>query len=89
MASCISCSAPLPAPSNVCSYCGQRNEVDLHGIHKYTVVKPDAERPCPRCHIPLHTINLKSDSRFFIERCDQCMGSFLTPVSWKHYRRSQ
>ncbi len=79
MASCISCSAPLPAPSNVCTYCGRRNDVDLHGIHKYTVVKPDAERPCPRCNIPLHTINLKSDGRFFIERCDQCMGLFFDP----------
>lgn len=79
MASCISCSAPLPAPSNVCTYCGRRNDVDLHGIHKYTVVKPDAERPCPRCNIPLHTINLKSDGRFFIERCDRCMGLFFDP----------
>ncbi len=79
MASCISCSAPLPAPSNVCTYCGRRNDVDLHGIHKYTVVKPDTERPCPRCNIPLHTINLKSDGRFFIERCDQCMGLFFDP----------
>ncbi len=77
MANCVSCSAPLPAPSNVCEYCGRRNDVDLHGVHQYTVVKPDAERACPRCEVALHTINLKSDGKFFIERCDQCMGLFF------------
>ncbi|VAW84939.1 hypothetical protein MNBD_GAMMA17-2137, partial [hydrothermal vent metagenome] len=44
MANCISCSAALPAPSNVCEYCGRRNDVDLHGVHQYTVVKPNGER---------------------------------------------
>jgi len=77
MANCISCSAALPAPSNVCEYCGRRNDVDLHGLHKYTVVKPNAERTCPRCEVGLHTINLRNDGKFFIERCDQCMGLFF------------
>lgn len=79
MANCVSCSAPLPAPSNICEYCGRRNDVDLHGVHKYTVVRPDSERTCPRCDVALHTINLKSDGRFFIERCDRCMGLFFDP----------
>lgn len=77
MANCISCSAALPAPSNVCEYCGRRNDVDLHGVHQYTVVKPNGERSCPRCEVGLHTINLKRDGKFFIERCDQCMGLFF------------
>ncbi|MCF6323578.1 MAG: zf-TFIIB domain-containing protein [Gammaproteobacteria bacterium] len=77
MANCISCSAALPAPSNVCEYCGRRNDVDLHGVHRYTVVKPNGERSCPRCEVGLHTINLKHDGKFFIERCDQCMGLFF------------
>ncbi len=77
MSDCVSCSAPLPAPSNICEYCGRRNDVDLHGVHQYTVVKPDAERSCPRCDVALHTINLKNDGKFFIERCDQCMGLFF------------
>ncbi|MBL1260851.1 MAG: zf-TFIIB domain-containing protein [Thiotrichaceae bacterium] len=77
MANCISCSAALPAPSNICEYCGRRNDVDLHGVHQYTVVKPQDERGCPRCGVGLHTINLKHDGKFFIERCDQCMGLFF------------
>ena len=77
MANCISCSAALPAPSNVCEYCGRRNDVDLRGLHQYTVVKPNAERTCPRCEVGLQTINLRNDGRFFIERCDQCMGLFF------------
>lgn len=79
MANCSSCSAPLSGPSTICEYCGRRNDVDLRGIHKYTQVKPDSERSCPRCNVPLHTINLKKDDRFYIERCNQCMGLFFDP----------
>jgi len=79
VANCVSCSAPLPAPSNICAYCGRRNDVDLRGVHKYTVERPNSERTCPRCDIALQTINLKNDGRFFIERCDQCMGLFFDP----------
>jgi len=77
MANCVSCSAPLPGVSSVCEYCGRRNDVDLHGIHKYTEVRPDSERTCPRCEVALHTINLKNDGKFYIERCEHCMGLFF------------
>jgi Zn-finger nucleic acid-binding protein len=77
MANCVSCSAPLPGRSNICKYCGRRNDTDLHGIHQYTVVRPETERTCPRCNVPLHTINFKTNEKFYIERCDQCMGLFF------------
>lgn len=77
MANCTSCSAPLSGPSTICEYCGRRNDTNLHGIHKYTVTRPESERICPRCDIPLQTINLKKGEKFYIERCDQCMGLFF------------
>lgn len=79
MSNCTSCSAPLPGASNLCPYCGTRNDTDLHGIHKYTVVKPESERTCPQCEIPLRTVDLKIEGKFYIERCQQCMGIFFDP----------
>ncbi len=77
MANCISCSAPLTGRSTICVYCGRRNDTDLRGIHKYTVMRPETERICPRCDIPLQTLNLKKGEKFYIERCGQCMGLFF------------
>jgi len=77
MADCISCSAPLTGRSTICVYCGRRNDADLRGIHKYTVMRPETERICPRCDIPLQTLNLKKGDKFYIERCGQCMGLFF------------
>lgn len=77
MANCVSCSAPLPGRSNICKYCGRRNDTDLRGIHKYTVVRPETERTCPRCNVSLLTINFKTNEKFYIERCAQCMGLFF------------
>jgi len=79
MSNCANCSAPLPGTSNLCLYCGTRNDTDLHGIHKYTVVKPESERICPHCDEPLKTVDLKIDGKFYIERCDKCMGIFFDP----------
>ena len=79
MANCNSCSAPLLGKSNVCEYCGRLNDTNLHGIHQYTIERPNTDRSCPRCEVALHTINLKKQERFFIERCDQCMGLFFDP----------
>ncbi|MCP4487537.1 MAG: zf-TFIIB domain-containing protein [Gammaproteobacteria bacterium] len=77
MANCTSCSAPLSGQSTICEYCNRRNDIDLHGIHKYTVMHPETERICPRCTIPLQTINLKKGDKFYIEQCTRCMGLFF------------
>ncbi|MDH5258660.1 MAG: zf-TFIIB domain-containing protein [Gammaproteobacteria bacterium] len=77
MGNCVSCSAPLPASSTICAYCNRRNDVDFHGINHHTTNTPESERNCPCCHKPMRTINLKTDGKFLIERCEQCMGLFF------------
>lgn len=79
MANCSNCSAPLPQNSIRCDYCGSRNDVDLKGVHYYTTHEADSTRTCPRCNIPLKTIDLKLDGKFLIERCDECLGLFFDP----------
>jgi Zn-finger nucleic acid-binding protein len=77
MANCKNCSAPVPADTIVCTYCGTRNDADLSGIHEFTEVVPDHVRTCPRCDIAMKTIDLKVGGTFLIERCDTCMGMFF------------
>jgi len=79
MAKCINCSAPLPLHTTICEYCNSRNDVDLKGIHEYTITKPEADRICPACNIPMQTINIAGVGKYYIERCDRCMGLFFDP----------
>ena len=79
MANCCNCAAPLPPHSIVCDYCGSRNDTDLKGVHRYTTGELSDHRTCPRCAIPLRTIDLELEGRFLIERCDQCLGLFFDP----------
>lgn len=76
---CEACSAPLPPNKNLCNYCGTRSDVDLKGIHHYTVNKPSLERTCPSCGIALKTLDLNLEGNFFIERCEKCLGIFFDP----------
>ncbi len=79
MARCKTCSAPLLANTNLCRYCGVRNDVDLHGRHHFSVHARQSDRVCPECDEPLQTIDLDLDGPFLIERCDQCFGLFFDP----------
>lgn len=79
MARCSNCNAPLPDGSVLCSYCGDRNDIDLKGIHYYTTHGSDAPRHCPRCAKALKTIDLKLNGTFLIDRCDECLGLFFDP----------
>lgn len=79
MANCSSCSAPLPPNSIKCQYCGSRNDIDLAGIHYNTTHELESPRICPRCSIPLRTINVETGGTFLIERCEQCLGLFFDP----------
>jgi Zn-finger nucleic acid-binding protein len=62
-----------------CAYCGNRNDTDLAGVHYYTTHELESERTCPRCNIKLKTIDLNVNGRFFIDRCDECLGLFFDP----------
>jgi len=77
MALCNSCSAPLPPNVNRCRYCHVRNDIDLHGKHKYSVATQQSDRICPHCDKPLQTIKLKIQGDFHIERCKTCFGLFF------------
>lgn len=79
MARCNSCSAPLPANTNKCRYCGIRNDVDLNGRQSYAVVEESSNRRCPHCDISLQTIALGTTERLFIEHCERCFGLFFDP----------
>jgi Zn-finger nucleic acid-binding protein len=78
MANCSSCSAPLPANTQYCRYCGVRNDVDLQGKHDYRVVDGVSDRSCPECGERLQTIAL-NDGALHIERCQSCFGLFFDP----------
>jgi len=77
MARCKSCSAPLPANTNICSYCMVRNDVDLHSKYDFSVTESSSGRICPDCDINLTTIELNAGEALYIERCDQCFGLFF------------
>lgn len=79
MASCSTCGAPLSPHKAVCDYCGSHNDIDLKGIHEFTVHKPESIRLCPDCGLPLQTLDLNVEGRFYIERCQRCLGLFFDP----------
>ncbi|MBS3913921.1 MAG: zf-TFIIB domain-containing protein, partial [Bacteroidetes bacterium] len=79
MARCNNCSAPLPANIQYCSYCGVRNDVDLHGKHAYRVISQASERICPECSVKLQAVVLEMQPPLHIERCTNCFGLFFDP----------
>lgn len=79
MANCKNCGAALSGNLLVCSYCKTRQDVDLAIINRYTIEKPESKRICPRCHIPLQVIDLRLGEKFYIERCERCLGLFFDP----------
>lgn len=79
MANCKNCGAVLTGTLLVCEYCKTRQDVDLSVVHRFTVEKPPSERICPRCHVPLQTVDLQLKGKFLIERCSRCLGLFFDP----------
>jgi len=79
MANCKSCSAPLNADTNICLYCGVRNDVDLHDKYDYSIKNSRSDHICPRCNISLQAIDLTINIHFYIERCSECFGLFFAP----------
>jgi len=77
MANCKNCSAPLLANTNLCDYCGVRNDVDLHAKHDFTVHKQTSKRDCPHCEQSLQTIHIQLAEDLFVDRCAECFGLFF------------
>ena len=84
MARCKSCSAPLPANTNRCTYCAVRNDVDLHAKHDFSITSRVSDRQCPHCDILLQTIQLQLDEPLCIERCHTCFGLFFDTGELEH-----
>lgn len=79
MASCANCAAPLPANSQICRYCGVRNDMDLLGQQTVRVDDAGVKRQCPNCEIGLQTVALSREGTLHIERCSECFGLFFDP----------
>ena len=77
MANCKNCGAVLTGTLLVCEYCQTRQDVDLAAVHRFTVEEPRSERVCPRCYVPLQTVDLRLGKKFLIERCERCLGLFF------------
>lgn len=77
MARCSFCSAPLPKDSITCSYCGQRNDIDLRGEKKRINLRPNQIRTCPVCNITLDTVDVGVKLPLYIEHCSSCFGLFF------------
>jgi Zn-finger nucleic acid-binding protein len=76
---CTNCGAPLPAKSNLCTYCKTLNDVDLRALPHDVSKGPESDRDCPRCRGKMRTIDLRSEGKFLIERCEDCLGIFFDP----------
>lgn len=79
MARCTSCSAPLPANSPLCEYCGTRNDLDFIELDRYALSRKTSTRMCPLCQKAMQSISLTPDGSFAVERCEQCFGLFFDP----------
>ena len=77
---CVSCGAPLPAKSNICTHCQTLNDVDLRAIQLRSTKGPTSDRNCPRCETRMESISLGLEEEFYIERCDRCLGIFFDPA---------
>jgi Zn-finger nucleic acid-binding protein len=78
MALCSSCSAPLPADTCRCGYCGTRNDMDFAAVDRFTVARQTSRRQCPDCAIALQTVRVDTGAGLFaIERCERCYGLFF------------
>ena len=76
---CTNCGAPLPAKSNLCTYCKTLNDTDLRALAHDVSKGPESERDCPRCRVKMQTVDLRTEGKFLIERCEECMGIFFDP----------
>jgi len=79
MALCSSCSAPLPADTSFCSYCGTRNDLDVLAMPRFAESREISQLHCPDCKLPMETIRLGTDDSFAVERCPTCFGLFFDP----------
>lgn len=77
---CSNCGAPLPAKSNVCTYCQTLNETDLRTARQGATAVGASERDCPRCEDRrLTALCIPGFDNVEIDRCKSCHGIFFDP----------
>lgn len=74
---CKFCSAPLPQKGLVCSYCGQRNPLNLNVLSKIDIEEKKSDYNCPVCNVLMENINIGIKTKVLIQRCDTCDGIFI------------
>lgn len=79
---CANCGAALPTDSDVCAYCGTRNDTDLARLRAREAGWTEAAaRPCPRCGGVLKGMRLDlRGTAFAFDRCAECLGMFFAPA---------
>lgn len=79
---CPSCAAPIPMHGVVCSYCGQRLDVDLKGLGQSCSDSDNEDLHCPDCDTTLQSLLIGSETDNYGEeinvcRCSGCLGLFI------------
>ena len=79
---CPSCAAPIPSHGVICTYCGQRIDVDLQGSGRSFAANDLESYLCPDCEIPLEPMFIEStngtnEKILAVNRCSNCLGLFI------------
>lgn len=77
---CISCGGILTANSNICQYCGRKNDTDLKAFRRSIRHGSQGELACPRCEEKnLYVLKLELEDKILLDRCQSCFGIFFDP----------
>jgi Zn-finger nucleic acid-binding protein len=76
---CSNCGAPLPAKSNICTFCKTLNEADFRTLRAGASKKGSSPRDCPRCRTTMHVVKLAEGGGIEVDRCETCFGIFFDP----------
>ncbi len=74
---CKFCSAPLPREGAICSYCGQRNPLNLGVLSAIEIEEKNTTLNCPVCDVAFDNINIGLKKRLLVQRCHECDGLFI------------
>ena len=75
---CSSCGGPLPAKSNICTYCNSLNDTDLRAMARRGGVGEESDRNCPCCsRVKLEQLRLGRTRAVTVDRCRECFGLFF------------
>lgn len=74
---CKFCAAPLPRKGAICSYCGQRNPLNLGVLSPIEIEEKNTTLNCPVCDVAFDNINIGLKKRLLVQHCHKCDGVFI------------